>query len=562
MNSACEYFLRVFAVGLCMSIGFFSSSMQPDVKKAKKIGDQITEGFLCFMCSDGQEISVPLSLLRFSKASLDQSILSGSSEPIQLDFDAETFEQVEPILDRLARLDPEVVSSLVHYEVTNEDLSHRVLAIQHALGIPIIVELQSSDGKSLMVPFQVACHSEMIRTLLFDAGNAQAIELGFDYATLSLLVDLFYELHRLMEQKKDDPFLYIPRSFQPFVNTQIKKGLVLENESIPGTITSLPPALPVPMHMNKTLVRTIELLQAAHYLDNYYVLNAVVAYFVDQIPPVQWEAALNTLKGIDVQGGSANVDCLQGIPRDLMPFVLKHLTHRMCGITQECSVADIIREEGQPQFIRECYVKEVDEELENYLDMQRKKITSLFGLSLIQVPREAEALLLEGNCLGDISCDGELNASPFKELSSLKRLLLNNNYLTNLPGDFFYGLENLRWLSLDENQLTSVPAGLLRGLGSLEEFHASSNRLQALPAGFFDGCRKIYSIGLPRNSLKALPQGLFNATPKLGYLFVWENDLESLPEGLLIGLPIEDFEAADNPCAEEELREMVFKQAL
>ena len=61
-----------------------------------------------------------------------------------------------------------------------------------------------------------------------------------------------------------------------------------------------------------------------------------------------------------------------------------------------------------------------------------------------------------------------IGSNLFKDLSSLKKLDLNNNTLTNIHPDAFEGLHNLENLELNSNQLTRIQSNGFKTLKSLE----------------------------------------------------------------------------------------------
>ena len=187
------------------------------------------------------------------------------------------------------------------------------------------------------------------------------------------------------------------------------------------------------------------------------------------------------------------------------------------------------------------------------LDLRNKSITSLkagdfSGLSSLEklildqnsissLPEEVfeglsalKELWIQANALTS------LPAGVFDGLSRLEKLQLASNALTSLPEDVFDGLSNLTTLDLHNNSLSSLPEDVFEGLSSLTSLRLSTNALTSLPEDVFDGLSNLTTLNLHNNSLNSLPEEVFDGLSALTTLNLSSNALTSLPMGVFVGL--------------------------
>ena len=117
-------------------------------------------------------------------------------------------------------------------------------------------------------------------------------------------------------------------------------------------------------------------------------------------------------------------------------------------------------------------------------------------------------------------------------LSSITRLNLNDQGITDLRRADFYGLDNLPGLSLSFNSLSTLKEGVFAGLSSLKSLDLSFNSLHTLPAGVFSDLDSLRLLGLDYNSLSTLPASVFSDLDSLRFLRLDSNDLNTIPEGV------------------------------
>uniref|UniRef100_A0A8C0CNH4 Podocan n=1 Tax=Balaenoptera musculus TaxID=9771 RepID=A0A8C0CNH4_BALMU len=121
----------------------------------------------------------------------------------------------------------------------------------------------------------------------------------------------------------------------------------------------------------------------------------------------------------------------------------------------------------------------------------------------------------------------------FSELSNLRELYLQNNYLTDkgLDNETFWKLSSLEYLDLSSNNLSRVPAGLPRSLVLL---HLEKNAIRSVDADVLTPIRSLEYLLLHSNQLRA--QGIhpraFQGLKRLHTVHLYNNALERVPSGL------------------------------
>ncbi|XP_038622308.1 podocan [Tachyglossus aculeatus] len=121
----------------------------------------------------------------------------------------------------------------------------------------------------------------------------------------------------------------------------------------------------------------------------------------------------------------------------------------------------------------------------------------------------------------------------FSELTSLRELYLQNNYLTNegMDNETFWKLSSLEYLDLSSNNLSQVPAGLPRGIVLL---HLEKNAIRSVGPDRLTQIRSLEYLLLHNNKLRAggIHPLAFRGLKKLHTVHLYNNLLERVPSGL------------------------------
>ncbi len=333
------------------------------------------------------------------------------------------------------------------------------------------VVLISKEGKEFQIERSAALRSGQIADLIqtgFEEATTNKFQLNeISNQTLELLVPLLPRLDELLKKNEAADAMnqiYIPRRYQPFINDLLRN---VKDQEI------------------------VELYQAADLLDLPFILNGVASVIANRMEKEIDTAMWLNLTALEQNNLVQERAILRGIYTK-HKYILKHITLRKDDITQEASIADYIAQHGQPQF-------DTDWRGPDCLRLYSCKITSLFGIHMLQLRSTCKILFLNNNRFFDIALDVQSTPKPFKDFEQLQTLDLTFNKLENLPKDIFAGLAQLRELLLSVNQLNNLPEHLFKGLAQLQDIDLTHNVLSNLPEHLFDGLAELRALSLDRN---------------------------------------------------------------
>lgn len=305
------------------------------------------------------------------------------------------------------------------------------------------ITLVSAEGKEFELPRSAAKRAGSIPSMLcVEVGFNEALTSKIEFKnipthTMGMLISFLLHLDQMVrsnEQKEPKHQMYIPRAYQPFLNQQLA---AVDNGGVGA------------------------LYQAADLLDIPFILNGVAAVIADrihhEINTEEWEKL-----DIDQRRDKVN-HCTQrfeiGSSQD---YIVKHVTFRTCGITQEFSIADYIVAGGDtlPDH------NDMMPPNMSVIRLNDQKLTSLFGIERLHT--WCSCLNLSNNCFFDFSLDVQTIEQPFREFKNLDSICLNNNQLIDLPSDFCQGLGSFEYFGLDSNNLKSLPLALFNGFVKLK----------------------------------------------------------------------------------------------
>uniref|UniRef100_A0A8B9NV83 Podocan n=1 Tax=Apteryx owenii TaxID=8824 RepID=A0A8B9NV83_APTOW len=121
----------------------------------------------------------------------------------------------------------------------------------------------------------------------------------------------------------------------------------------------------------------------------------------------------------------------------------------------------------------------------------------------------------------------------FSELTGLRELYLQNNYLTNegMDNETFWKLSSLEYLDLSSNNLSQIPSGLPRNIVLL---HLEKNAIKMIGRDVLTQIKNLEYLLLHNNKLKA--RGIhplaFHGLKKLHTVHLYNNMLDRIPSGL------------------------------
>ncbi|KAJ8025760.1 Slit-like 2 protein [Holothuria leucospilota] len=137
------------------------------------------------------------------------------------------------------------------------------------------------------------------------------------------------------------------------------------------------------------------------------------------------------------------------------------------------------------------------------------------------------------SCYGNVmDCrDRGLQDVPSGIPSSVERLYLSGNNISEIRRGDFTGLRALRVITLSDNAIVSIERGAFHGLVSLERLRLNNNRLQNLPELLFSKMGSLYTLDLSRNRLLIISRKLFRGLGSLRNLRLDGNRITCIMEG-------------------------------
>ncbi|XP_038066729.1 uncharacterized protein LOC119736792 [Patiria miniata] len=163
-----------------------------------------------------------------------------------------------------------------------------------------------------------------------------------------------------------------------------------------------------------------------------------------------------------------------------------------------------------------------------------KKIVNCNGKGLKSmpngIPHDTTLLYLANNQISAIE------SGAFSGLTSLIRLDLSMNGLTELTPDMMKGVGGSVIGKIYNNELLEIPSRLFYRPG--QEHHIltldfSGNKIQHVAADALLGVKGVQEVFLSSNNIASLPEDLFANVTVFGTLDLSSNDLSSIPDGLL-----------------------------
>ncbi|KAH9283513.1 Slit -like protein 2 protein [Echinococcus granulosus] len=148
---------------------------------------------------------------------------------------------------------------------------------------------------------------------------------------------------------------------------------------------------------------------------------------------------------------------------------------------------------------------------------------SCVGKSLDSVPSDLPENLISLNIANNQLTHLPKNA--FSRYSSLRKLNLEENKITNVSPWAFSGLHRLSSLYLTGNQIQSFPRNAFKGLSSLTILNLQKNNISCIDGEFFDGLTNLRILHLSENAIDTIEEDAFKSLKQLRYLYLINNKL-------------------------------------
>ena len=127
------------------------------------------------------------------------------------------------------------------------------------------------------------------------------------------------------------------------------------------------------------------------------------------------------------------------------------------------------------------------------LDLSSMKIDSLEGLQNIPKPSTIKKIILFNNNIS------QLKKEFFESFKKLEILNLSKNEITQLVGNQFEGNKLLTKLNLSDNQISTISRKAFNDLQKLTNLNLTSNHLSTFDVGTFDAPKNKITVILASN---------------------------------------------------------------
>ncbi|XP_019367417.1 PREDICTED: leucine-rich repeat-containing protein 38 [Gavialis gangeticus] len=125
--------------------------------------------------------------------------------------------------------------------------------------------------------------------------------------------------------------------------------------------------------------------------------------------------------------------------------------------------------------------------------------------------------------------------SPFP--LDVRKLLIADNNIQDIPSDFFIFYGDLVYLDFSNNSITSIEEGTFSSSTKLVFLDLSYNNLTQLNAGIFRSAEKLIKLNLGNNNLVDVDEAAFENLEQLQVLELNDNNLQTLSVAALEALP-------------------------
>lgn len=124
--------------------------------------------------------------------------------------------------------------------------------------------------------------------------------------------------------------------------------------------------------------------------------------------------------------------------------------------------------------------------------------------------------------------DPDIHREAFRKLKSVKKLLLNNNFINKISPLQFKGLKNLELVNLDHNQIESLPGTAFTNSPNLKFVFARYNNIANVDAASFSTNPALKIAYLSHNDISEIDETLFEKKPDLKRIDLGDNKLTSV----------------------------------
>lgn len=125
-------------------------------------------------------------------------------------------------------------------------------------------------------------------------------------------------------------------------------------------------------------------------------------------------------------------------------------------------------------------------------------------------------------------------------------LILTANRIPSIPHNFFTGFNTLQYLSLYQNPLRNLNDGTFKELPTLRTLILAYTQLYEVNPKAFEGLTSVRSLSLYGNNIKSLPDEAFKEMPELAFLNLGHNKLNDINPKTFTDLKLKDISFKKN----------------
>jgi Leucine-rich repeat (LRR) protein len=180
-------------------------------------------------------------------------------------------------------------------------------------------------------------------------------------------------------------------------------------------------------------------------------------------------------------------------------------------------------------FINECKLKTFDRNTFktmlnlNKLSLARNEIDSISGMAFNYFSQSnIFELYLSENKLNKIQC------GQFNDMSKLRLLYIDHNYVASIEVGSFDNLKNLIELNLHANRLNKIEHGYFNALSNLQVLFVDNNLIESIEVNSFDSMFKLKRLHLHSNKIKEIQNKNLYERKELETLYLYQNNIETI----------------------------------
>jgi Leucine-rich repeat (LRR) protein len=157
-----------------------------------------------------------------------------------------------------------------------------------------------------------------------------------------------------------------------------------------------------------------------------------------------------------------------------------------------------------------------------FIDLAFNQLTEFNHWHFTSAAPTLETLELIGNQITQI------RPMSFLDFRNLKRLMLNNNPLSDVPRDAFDFLNNLFDLYIANTGISRLDPEWFRNLPALEELHINGNNIGELPEGIFAPLPRLRQLFMYNNQIRSLNANQFGQLQTLTHILAQNNRIRAV----------------------------------